>query len=124
MRKNTNLENHLIEKGYRLSHKQYGGRKSEKTLSYYYVKKDQYIRLDYKRENVLSYGLLNYQCSELTGMEVEGLRIRLYNIKQDISEKEQEHKKYFEPDIENGEMGEIASGFTPEQFDELCKENE
>lgn len=85
-RKTTELEQRLINKGYRLSHKQYGGRHSEKTLSYYYVKENQFVRLDYKREMVLSLGLLNYQCRELTRMELEGLKIAIYNIEQDIKE--------------------------------------
>ena len=85
-RKITELEQRLINNGYRLSHKQYGGRHSEKTLSYYYVKNDQFVRLDYKREQVLSLGLTNYQCRELTRMELEGLKLRFYNIEQDIKE--------------------------------------
>ena len=85
-RKTTTLEQRLINSGYRLSHKQYGGRHSEKTLSYYYVKENQFVRLDYKREMVLGLGLLNYQCRELTRMELEGLKIAIYNIEQDIKE--------------------------------------
>lgn len=85
-RKITELEQRLIDNGYRLSHKQYGGRKSEKTLSYYYVKQDQFVRLDYKREQVLSLGLLNYHCQELTKMECEGIKLRLYYIEQNIEE--------------------------------------
>ena len=82
-RKTTDLEQRLINNGYRLSHKQYGGRHCEKTLSYYYVKGDHFVRLDYKRETVLSLGLIDYHCKELTRLEIEGLRIVLYNIEQD-----------------------------------------
>lgn len=120
-RKITELEQRLINNGYRLSHKQYGGRHSEKTLSYYYVKNDQFVRLDYKREQVLSLGLTNYQCRELTRMECEGIRLKLYNIEQDI------HREptlcVSTPNDNDEEIVDYIKSSTPEQLDELCKEN-
>lgn len=82
-RKTTDLEQRLINNGYRLTTKEYGGRKSEKTLCYIYEKGEQYVRLNYKRNMVLSLGISNYSCKRLTKVELESLRIKLYNIEQD-----------------------------------------
>lgn len=82
-RKVTELEQRLINNGYRLTTKEYGGRKSEKTLCYVYEKGEQYVRLDYKRDMVLSLGISNYSCKRVTKVELEHLRIMLYNIEQD-----------------------------------------
>ena len=123
-RKITNLEQRLIDKGYYLSHKHYGGRKSEKTLSYMYVNKNAFVKLDSKREQVVDYGLLNYHAMELTRMELQGIEILLDMIKNDFI-----IEGYYEPTTvgiapsgfdENVELGDM----TFEQFDELCKENE
>ena len=82
-RKVTELEQRLINNGYRLTKKEYGGRKSEKTLSYHYEKGDQFVRLDYKRENILCLGITNYHPQVVTKLELEELRIKIYNIEQD-----------------------------------------
>ena len=82
-RKVTELEQRLINNGYRLTKKEYGGRKSEKTICYDYEKGDQFVRLDYKRENILSLGITNYHPQVVTKLELEELRIKIYNIEQD-----------------------------------------
>lgn len=87
-RKTTELEQRLIGNGYRLTNKQYGGRKSEKTLYYDYEKHtptaNQFVRLDSKREKVLACGLKDYSCKALTRIEVEGIKIIIRNIEDDI----------------------------------------
>lgn len=112
-RKTTELEQTLINNGYRLSHKQYGGRHSEKTLSYYYVKGEQFVRLDYKRENVLSYGLLNQSFNELTSYDLDQVRTKLYNVKYDL-------------EYESAEMVKVDNlkSMNFEELDQECKENE
>ena len=92
-RKVTDLEKRLIGNGYRLTTKQYGGRKSDKTLSYYYEKGDYFVRLDYKREKVLSCGLKNYFRKELTRIEVEGIKCCILNIEHDINHDNEEMVK-------------------------------
>lgn len=125
-RKITDLEQRLINKGYRLAHKEYGGRKSEKTLSYYYIKDDQFVRLNYKRDEVVSLGLLNYCRNHLTKYDIDGLRIRIYNIEQDIKEQEPKETKpqIFVPCDDDEQVVEYIGSMTPEQFDELCQEME
>jgi hypothetical protein len=133
-RKITELEQRLIEKGYYLSHKTYGGRKSEKTLSYIYVNKNAFVKLDSKRESVLDYGILNYHAMELTRIELLGIEITLDMIRNDFESEPIKvgDKVKIEPYItkspyetpsdydESEELGDM----TFEQFDELCKEKE
>ena len=131
-RKITKLEQTLIDNGYRLSHKQYGGRKSEKTLSYYYVKlnpqikHNQFVRLDYKRENILSLGILNYTCQELTRFELDGLKVLIESIENDTTTYEPKVIKVYQQTENDGteEIVEYIKSMTPEQFDEMCKEKE
>lgn len=102
-RKVTELEKRLIGNGYRLTTKQYGGRKSDKTLSYYYEKGDYFVRLDYKREKVLSCGLKNYFRKELTRIEVEGIKCCILNIEHDINHDNEEWSNV-EIKEENGQI--------------------
>jgi hypothetical protein len=90
-RKTTQLEKRLLDNGYYLSHKSYSGRKSEKTLSYTYVKENKFIRLDYKREKVITYGLTNYHAMELTEMELQGIKLLLNFIKSDLESGENDN---------------------------------
>lgn len=141
-RKITDLEQRLIDKGYYLSHKHYGGRKSEKTISYMYVNKNAFVKLDNKREQVVDYGLLNYHAMELTTMELKGIELLLDMIKSDFKVDNKsvinvtqerscelpldepttnlEIAQYLCDYDESDELGEM----TFEQFDELCKEKE
>ena len=111
-RKITDLEQRLINNGYRLTKKIYGGKNSKKTLYYYYEKGNQFVKLDYKREMVLGVGISNYSCKELTRMEIEGIKITIRNIEDDIKYDSQEMVK-----------NEPTTG-TFEEMDELSKENE
>jgi hypothetical protein len=122
MRKVTDLEKRLIANGYRLSHKEYGGRNCDKTLAYFYVKDGCFIKLDTKREKVLARGLYNYQCKMLTRMELQGIKLLLDRIDDEIMD-----------DISIGcpnvpcdeqEVVDYIKAMTPEQFDELCLESE
>lgn len=133
-RKTTDLERKLIEKGYYLSHKTYGGKKSQKTLFYYYTNKNSFIKLDSKREKVVTYGLLNYHAMELTEMELQGIKIVLDMIKAEFvnSSSEKQEKVLGIPPLpikecqapsEFDEQEELGA-MTPEQFDELCQEKE
>ncbi len=127
-RKTTDLEHKLIEKGYYLSHKTYGGKKSQKTLFYYYTNKNSFIKLDSKREKVVSYGLLNYHAMELTEMELQGIKIVLDMIKAEFVDKSSENVvplpiKECQTPSEFDEQEELGY-MTPEQFDELCQEKE
>lgn len=110
-RKITEQEKILISNGYRLSSKIYGGRKSQKTLGYYYIKDNQFVLLDYKREKVLSSGLFTFE--RITKTSVEDTRSALYNVEQDC--------KHFD-----NEMVAIPNSkpMTFEEMDELAKENE
>ena len=92
-RKITQLEQRLLDNGYYLSHKSYSGRKSEKTLSYTYVCQNKFVRLDYKREKVITYGLLNYHAMELTEMELQGIKLLLNFIKNDLESGEKDDGK-------------------------------
>ena len=110
-RKITEQEKILISNGYRLSSKIYGGRKSQKTLGYYYTNGNQFVLLDYKREKVLSSGLFTFE--RITRTSVEETRSALYNVEQDC--------KHFD----NGMVAiPNAKPMTFEEMDELAKEKE
>ena len=119
-RKITELEQRLIDKGYYLSHKQYSGRKSEKTLSYTYVNKNAFVKLDFKRENVVSYGLLNYSAMELTRMEWQGIDILLNMIKNDIGETREPRK--IEPLLNRPTKIILGNDISDEKKEKLIKE--
>ena len=128
-RKITDLEQRLIDKGYYLSHKHYGGRKSEKTISYMYVNKNAFVKLDNKREQVIDYGLLNYHAMELTRMELTGIELLLNMVENDFIVDNKsvinvtQNKGVVLPLSEFNESDELGD-MTFEQFDELCKEKE
>ena len=132
-RKTTQLEKRLLDNGYYLSHKSYSGRKSEKTLSYTYVCQNKFVRLDYKREKVITYGLLNYHAMELGEMELQGISLALSKVKNDIDYCNGWRKItpswFFDrnangvPPSEMNEQEELGA-MTPEDFDELCQEHE
>lgn len=111
-RKTTEIEKRLLGNGYRLTKKIYGGSKSQKTLYYYYEKGNQFVKLDSKREQVLGVGISDYSCKELTRMEVEGIKITIRNIEDDL--------KY---DNEEMVKTEPTKG-TFEEIDTECQERE
>ena len=125
-RKVTDLEQRLINNGYRLLVKYYGGKKSEKTIAYLYVKGDAFIRLDQTREKVLSCGLRNVNVDYLTKLGLDELRLRLYNVEQDYKHDNEERAK--EPCTElpcsEEEVVEHIKSMTPEQMDEFDLEKE
>lgn len=132
-RKTTDLEQKLIEKGYYLSHKTYGGKKSQKTLYYYYTNKNSFVKLDSKREKVVTYGLLNYHTMQLGEMELQGIKMALDKLKYDIESCATLNKPLktwcFEPNncgIPPSEMNEQdeLGAMTPEELDQLCQEHE
>ena len=129
-RKITDLEQRLIDKGYYLSHKQYSGRKSEKTHSYTYVNKNAFVKLDFKRENVISYGLLNYSAMELTRMEWQGIGLMLNIIEKDIDVIEEkthivkENFKVIQLADPDEQLYESTPKGTFEEIDELNAEKE
>lgn len=122
-RKVTKLEQRLIDKGYSLSHKVYGGKHSQKTLFYYYVSQNKFVKLDYTRENVVSWGLLNYSTSELTTMTLQGVAILLDLVKQDLKDSDKGHT-YKELSPSEYDESEELGDMNFEQFDMLCKERE
>ena len=132
-RKTTDLEQKLISKGYYLVLKHYCGRTSQKTLSYQYVQGNTFITLDSKREKVTNYGLLNYHAMQLGEMELQGIKMSLDALKNDIKSCATLNKPLqtwcFEtkncgvPPSEMNEQDELGA-MTPEELDQLCQEHE
>ena len=54
-RKVTDLEQKLIQNDFRLLGKEYGGKHSQKTVSYIYQRGDEYIKLDHTRTRVIGF---------------------------------------------------------------------
>ena len=131
-RKITDLEQELITHGYRLTHKVYDGKHSEKILSYVYCKDDQSVALDYKREKVIDFGLWNVNFNYLSKQDLITINQRFKRLNDFVA-------FLTEPSIidtlmETAEtLNDIVEGFatykknepmTFEEMDELCKEKE
>ena len=134
-RKNTELDQKLIENGWYLTNKRYTGKHSEKTQCYEYVKTsdlrndnktyDLFILLDTKRSQIVNYGIKNVSFDYLGEIELCSLRFLHLELRHFIERLTQVDKPLVVnvPNSEYDEQVEIAP-MTPEQFDELCKENE
>ena len=130
----TELENKLIEDGWCLTIKRYAGKHSEKTHRYEYHKisdlrnngksYEQIIELDQKRSQIVNYGIANIQINYLDNDELMLIRFLFLELRHFVEHLE---KKTVDPiDVPNDELEEKQKlpPMTPEQFDELCKENE
>ena len=141
-RKNTELDQKLIENGWYLTNKRYTGKHSEKTQCYEYVKTsdlrndnktyDLFILLDTKRSQIVNYGIKNVSFDYLGEIELCSLRFLHLELRHFIERlTEKREPRQIEPLLnqpseshwEYSENKEIEP-MTPEQFDELCKENE
>lgn len=134
-RKNTELDQKLIENGWYLTNKRYTGKHSEKTQCYEYVKTsdlrndnktyDLFILLNPKRSQIVNYGIKNVSFDYLGEIELCSLRFLHLELRHFIERLTQVEKPLVVnvPNSEYDEQVEI-SPMTPEQFDELCKENE
>lgn len=95
-RKITELEQKLIDNGWKLINKTYSGKRSEKTNNYVYFKTEtltsqninygQVIKLNAKRTGIVDYGLLNVSCELLNDLTLMTFRIMLTNLRSFIKE--------------------------------------
>ena len=90
-RTTTILEQKLIACGWYLAVKTYWGKKSEKTLCYEYHKQDEskqklVIKLDKKRNKVIQYGIANINFQYLTKIELEGLHLSFFQLRDFVDE--------------------------------------
>lgn len=138
-RKNTELDQKLIENGWYLTNKRYTGKHSEKTQCYEYVKTsdlrndgktyDLFILLDLKRSQIVNYGIKNVSFDYLGEIELCSLRFLHLELRHFVERLTKppivltKEKSCVIPISELDEREELAP-MTPEQFDELCKENE
>ena len=96
-RTTTILEQKLIANGWYLASKAYWGKRSDKTSYYEYQKQDNakqklVIRLDKKRTKVIQYGIADIHCPYLTRIELEGLHMAFFTLRDfvDFITKEEE----------------------------------
>lgn len=85
-RKTTALEEILIKSGFKLTSKFYTGNKSEKTYCYLYQKEmDQQITynicLNYKREQVIKFGIPNITLGFLDDEELKHIHIMFISLR-------------------------------------------
>lgn len=95
-RKITELEQKLIDNGWKLINKTYSGKRSEKTNNYVYFKTEtltsqninygQLIKLNAKRTEIVDYGLLNVSCDLLNEQLLVTLRVMLRNLHSFVDE--------------------------------------
>ena len=95
-RKITELEQKLIENGWKLVCKSYSGKHSEKTEHYEYCKVEtlkpqninygQLIKLNAKRTEIIDYGLLNVSFELLNEQLLVTLRVMLRNLHSFVDE--------------------------------------
>ena len=141
-RKVTELEQKLIDDGWCLTTKRYTGKHSQKILCYEYHKTsdlrndnktyDLFIQLDQKRSQIVKYGVANLFMERMGSEElmiVRFLFLELRHYVERLTEKREPRQidpllnKPSDRNWEYNESEELAP-MTPEQFDELCKENE
>lgn len=133
-RKITELEQKLLENGWHLTIKRYTGKHSEKILSYEYHKTsdlrndnkvyDLFINLDLKRSQIVKYGVANLFIERMTEEELTIVRFIFLELRKFVERLTKvEETKVNVPNSELDERQELGA-MTPEQFDELCKENE
>lgn len=141
-RKVTELERKLIDNGWCLTTKRYTGKHSQKILCYEYHKTsdlrndnktyDLFIQLDQKRSQIVKYGIANLFIERMGSEElmiVRFLFLELRHYVERLTEKREPRpidpllNKPSDRNWEYNESEELAP-MTPEQFDELCKENE
>lgn len=141
-RKVTELEQKLINDGWCLTTKRYTGKHSQKILCYEYHKTsdlrndnktyDLFIQLDQKRSQIVKYGVANLFMERMGNEElmiVRFLFLELRHYVERLTEKREPRpidpllNKPSDRNWEYNESEELAP-MTPEQFDELCKENE
>ena len=140
-RKITSLEQKLINDGWLLTIKHYTGKHSEKILHYEYHKTsdlrndnktyDLFINLDQKRAQVVKYGIANLFIEKMGNDELMVVRFLFLELRHYVERLTVREQRTVDPLLnkpsdanwEYNESKEIEP-MTPEQFDELCKENE
>lgn len=102
-RKETKLETNLITKGFKLSHKVYTGKHSDKIFSYIYIKENRAcvyeVSLDKTRDKIIGYQFNTCNVHEYTYGIIDGLKEVLDGLKtelNDIYDFEQEVAKDYE----------------------------
>lgn len=90
-RTTTILEQKLIACGWYLAAKTYWGKKSEKTLCYEYHKQDEskhklVIKLNQKRHKIVQYGIANVNFPYLSQIELDGLHIAFFSLRDFVDE--------------------------------------
>ncbi len=95
-RKITDLEQKLIDSGWKLIGKVYSGKHSEKTDHYEYFKMEtlstqninygQIIKLNAKRTEIVDFGLLKVSCDLLNEQLLVTLRVMLRNLHSFVDE--------------------------------------
>lgn len=112
-RKETQLENNLNELGYKLSHKTYCGKKSEKVDEYIFLKQNGYtiyqVSIDRTREHINSYSFFNRSIALFNDNSIEEL--------QEINNKFHEEMNLIY-DFENKVARELENPFDLEDVEE------
>lgn len=133
-RKITELEQKLIDDGWYLNLKRYTGKRSDKIECYEYHKTsdirndgktyDQIIKLDQKRSQIVSFGIGNLAIEYMSEEELTFVRFLYFELKHFVEKLTVVEEPFiYVPNLEYDERKELGP-MTPEQFDELCQEQE
>lgn len=88
-RKETQLETNLIDLGYKLSHKTYCGKKSEKVDQFVYTKyKDDiyYVCLNRERTKIESFGFTSNRYTRYNSYSIEDLQITYETLENSLKD--------------------------------------
>lgn len=101
-RKVTNLEKRLIADGYKLTLKRYTGKHQDKILWYEYTKTntDLVIRLNPKRDKVVTFGIANLNIIFVNGPLLEIIHERFFQLKEYVEKLEKGVKEFDEVILE------------------------
>lgn len=121
-RKQTKLENNLYELGYKLDHKSYCGKKSEKVDVYVYLKGKGdisfIVSLDRTREKIMHYAFFDRSIINYTEYSIMGLKETFDNFKEELSEI-YDFENQIAKDYQKIELADIENPFIEESnFDD------
>ena len=123
-RKTTLLEENLYFLGYRLDHKTYSGKKSDKVFQYVYIKenlkngKDYYVNLNRERTKIESFGFISTTITKYNELTISVL-VNEYDSMRAVMESIYDFEKEDAKTIETIDLEEANDPFVEESvFDD------
>jgi len=116
-RKQTKLENNLYELGYRLDHKTYCGKKSEKVDQFVFMRNTNndtyYVYLNRERTKIESFGFTSNRYAQYNAYSIDDIQITYETLKNSLKEI-YDFENQVAKDYEKLELEDIENPFAEE----------